>query len=110
MNLSSVVAQMGNPGQCNYVASKAGIEGMTRSMALEMASRKIRINAVAPGFIATDMTEKLSDDQKAKISERIPLGELGSPEDIAHAVAFLLSDQSTYITGQVLQVNGGLYL
>lgn len=110
VNLSSVVAQMGNPGQANYVSSKAGIEGFTRSLALEIASRNIRVNAVAPGFIATDMTEKLSDDQKEAISKNIPLGTLGAPKDIADAVAFLLSDMSRYITGQVLQVNGGLYL
>ncbi|NCN40988.1 3-oxoacyl-[acyl-carrier-protein] reductase [bacterium] len=110
VNLSSVVAQMGNPGQANYVASKAGIEGLTRSMALEIASRKIRVNAVAPGFIATDMTEKLTQDQKDRIISNIPLASLGEPKDIAGAVAYLLSDMSRYITGQVLQVNGGLYL
>lgn len=110
VNLSSVVAQMGNPGQANYVASKAGIEGFTRSLALEIASRNIRVNAVAPGFIATDMTDKLTPEQKEAISKNIPLGTLGEPKDIADAVAFLLSDMSRYITGQVLQVNGGLYL
>jgi|FLYM01.1.fsa_nt_gi 3-oxoacyl-[acyl-carrier protein] reductase len=110
VNLSSVVAQMGNPGQANYVASKAGLEGFTRSLALEIASRNIRVNAVAPGFIATDMTEKLNDDQKSTITSNIPLGTLGKPKDVADAVAFLLSDSSAYITGQVLQVNGGLYL
>lgn len=110
VNLSSVVAQMGNPGQANYVSSKAGLEGFTRSLALEIASRNIRVNAVAPGFIATDMTDKLSDDQKEVITKNIPLGTLGAPEDVADAVAFLLSDMSRYITGQVLQVNGGLYL
>lgn len=110
VNLSSVVAQMGNPGQANYVASKAGLEGFTRSLALEVASRHIRVNAVAPGFIETDMTKKLSEDQKQAIVQNIPLGTLGQPEDVAHAVAYLLSDMSHYITGQVLQVNGGLYL
>ncbi len=110
VNLSSVVAQMGNPGQANYVSSKAGLEGFTRSLALEIASRNIRVNAVAPGFIATDMTDKLTDDQKNAISKNIPLGDLGQPKDVADAVAFLVSDMSRYITGQVLQVNGGLYL
>lgn len=110
VNLSSVVAQMGNPGQANYVASKAGLEGFTRSLALEVASRNIRVNAIAPGFIATDMTDKLAEDQQKAITERVPLGSLGAPKDIADATAFFLSDMSRYITGQVLQVNGGLYL
>lgn len=110
VNISSVVAQMGNPGQTNYVASKAGMEGFTRSMALEVASRNIRVNAVAPGFIQTDMTEALDAKQKEAISAKIPLGRLGSIEDIAHAVVYLLSNESSYVTGQVLQVNGGLYM
>lgn len=110
VNISSVVAQMGNPGQTNYVASKAGMEGFTRSMALEVASRNIRVNAVAPGFIQTDMTEALDAKQKETISAKIPLGRLGSIEDIAHAVVYLLSNESSYVTGQVLQVNGGLYM
>lgn len=110
VNLSSVIAQMGNPGQANYAASKGGLEAMTRSMAMELASRNLRLNCVAPGFIATEMTEKMDDKQKQAISERIPLGRMGSPEDVAGAVAFLLSDSSQYVTGQVIQVNGGLYM
>jgi 3-oxoacyl-[acyl-carrier protein] reductase len=110
VNLSSVIAQMGNPGQANYAASKGGLEAMTRSMALEMASRNIRMNCVAPGFIGTEMTEQMDEKQKEAISTRIPLGRMGSPEDVAGPVAFLLSDASTYITGQVIQVNGGLYM
>lgn len=110
VNISSVVGQMGNPGQANYAASKAGMEGFTRSVALEVASRQIRVNAVAPGFIVTDMTHALDDKQKDAITGKIPLERLGTPEDIAQSVLFLLSDMSRYITGQVLQVNGGLYL
>lgn len=110
VNISSVVGQMGNPGQSNYSASKAGLEGFTRSVAQEIASRNIRVNAVAPGFIVTDMTDALDEKQKEAIQSKIPLQRLGSVEDIAHAVAFLLSDASPYITGQVLQVNGGLYM
>ncbi len=110
VNISSVVGQMGNPGQANYCASKAGLEGFTRSVALEVASRGIRVNAVAPGFIVTDMTEALDEKQKEAIQSRIPMGRLGSVDDIAACVAFLLSDQSAYITGQVIQVNGGLYM
>ncbi len=110
VNVSSVVGQMGNPGQSNYSASKAGLEGFTRSVALEIASRNIRVNAVAPGFIVTDMTEALDAKQKETIQSKIPLQRLGSVDDIAQSVAFLLSDASLYITGQVLQVNGGLYM
>ncbi len=110
VNVSSVVGQMGNPGQSNYAASKAGLEGFTRSVALEVASRSIRVNAVAPGFIVTDMTDAMDAKQKEAISGKIPLGRLGEVDDISHAVAFLLSDASLYITGQVLQVNGGLYM
>jgi 3-oxoacyl-[acyl-carrier protein] reductase len=110
VNVSSVVGQMGSPGQSNYAASKAGLEGFTRSVAHEIASRGIRVNAVAPGFIVTDMTDALDEKQKEAIQSRIPLQKLGSVEDVANAVAFLLSDASTYITGQVLQVNGGLYM
>lgn len=110
VNISSVVGQMGNPGQSNYAASKAGLEGFTRSVAYEVAARSIRVNAVAPGFIVTDMTDALTEAQKEMIKTKIPLGRLGSTEDIAQAVGFLLSDMSLYITGQVLQVNGGLYM
>lgn len=110
VNLSSVVARMGNPGQSNYVASKAGIEGFTRSLAQEVASRGITVNAVAPGFIDTDMTAQLSEDQIKGMLERIPLGRMGAADDVAHAVAFLASDQAGYITGETMQVNGGLYM
>ena len=109
VNISSVVARMGSSGQTNYVASKAAIEGFTSSLALELASRNITVNAVAPGFIETDMTSVLDDDQKEKIMERIPLGRMGQAKEVAAAVAFLISDDSAYITGQTLQVNGGLY-
>ncbi len=110
INLSSVVARMGNPGQSNYVASKAGIEGFTRSLAQEIASRGITVNAVAPGFIETDMTAQLEADQVQHMRERIPAGRLGSVEDIAHAVSFLASDGAGYVTGETLQINGGLYM
>jgi 3-oxoacyl-[acyl-carrier protein] reductase len=110
VNISSVVGQMGNAGQSNYSASKAGLEGFTRSVALEVASRGIRVNALAPGFIVTDMTEALDEKQKTAIQERIPMQRLGNVDDIAGAVSFLLSDMSLYITGQVLQVNGGMYM
>jgi 3-oxoacyl-[acyl-carrier protein] reductase len=110
VNLSSVVARMGNAGQSNYVASKAGIEGFTRSLGQELASRNITVNAVAPGFIETDMTAQLTQDQVTGMLERIPLGRMGSAADVAHAVAFLVSERAGYITGATLQVNGGLYM
>lgn len=110
VNMSSVVAQMGNPGQANYAASKAGLEGLTRALALEVSSRQIRVNAVAPGYIVTEMTAALDAKQQEAIQSRIPLGKLGQVRDIAAATLFLLSDESTYITGQVLGVNGGLYM
>ncbi|NWF37359.1 3-oxoacyl-ACP reductase FabG [Mariprofundus sp. KV] len=110
INISSVVAGMGNPGQLNYCASKGGVEAMTRSLAREVGSRGITVNAVAPGFIATDMTADLGDDAHAKLTGQIPLGRLGQPEDIAAAVLFLASDAAGYITGQVLHVNGGMYM
>jgi 3-oxoacyl-[acyl-carrier protein] reductase len=110
VNVTSVIGQMGNAGQANYAASKAGVEGFTRACAQEVASRSIRVNCVAPGFIVTEMTEALNEAQKEAIQGRIPLGRLGSVEDVAAATLFLLGDSSTYITGQVLQVNGGLYM
>ena len=110
VNISSVVGQMGNGGQSNYAASKAGLEGFTRATAMEVASRGLRVNAIAPGFIVTDMTDALDDKQKEAIQGRIPMQRLGSVADVAQAVSFLLSDMSLYITGQVLQVNGGLYM
>ncbi len=110
VNISSVIAEMGNPGQTNYAASKGGVEAFSRSLAKEVASRKIRVNCIAPGFITTEMTSALSEDQKKAITDAIPLGDLGTAEDVAHAVTFLLSEESRYITGQVLHVNGGLYM
>jgi len=110
INISSVVASMGNPGQLNYCASKGGIDAMTRSLAREIGSRGITVNAVAPGFIATDMTAELGDDAHQELAARIPLGRLGQPEDIAAAVKFLASDEAGYITGQVLHVNGGMLM
>ncbi|HXH64954.1 MAG TPA: 3-oxoacyl-ACP reductase FabG, partial [Mariprofundaceae bacterium] len=110
INLSSVVASMGNPGQANYCASKGGIDALTRSLAREIGSRGITVNAVAPGFIATDMTAELGEEATKRLVEQIPLARLGAPRDIAHAVLFLASDQAAYITGQVLHVNGGMYM
>jgi len=110
VNISSVVASMGNPGQLNYCASKGGIDAMTRSLAREVGSRGITVNAVAPGFIVTDMTAELGDDARHALEAQAPLGRLGSPEDIAHAVVFLASEKAAYITGQVLHVNGGMYM
>ena len=109
INVGSVVGRLGNPGQGNYVASKAGLEGFTRSLAMEVASRGITVNAVAPGFIETDMTNALSDEQSAAMLDRIPLGRMGSVDEIAATVSFLCSQHAGYITGQTLQVNGGLY-
>ncbi|HID35859.1 MAG TPA: 3-oxoacyl-ACP reductase FabG [Ghiorsea sp.] len=110
INISSVVASMGNAGQLNYCASKGGIDAMTRSMAHEVGSRGITVNAIAPGFIATAMTDELGDDAKKSLETRIPLGRLGAPEDIAAMALFLASDGGAYITGQVLHVNGGMYM
>ncbi|MGA0840271.1 MAG: 3-oxoacyl-ACP reductase FabG [Pseudomonadales bacterium] len=110
INLSSVVARMGNAGQTNYVASKAGIEGFTRALALEVASRNITVNAVAPGFIDTDMTAALSEAQIAQMRERIPLGRTGAVDEVAHAVAFLASEGAGYVTGASVPVNGGLHM
>ena len=110
VNIASVVALMGNPGQANYVASKAGIIGLTKVTAKELASRNITCNAVAPGFIQTAMTDKLNDAQREKMASVIPMKRLGEPEDVAKAVSFLLSENAAYITGQTLSVNGGMYL
>ena len=110
VNITSVVGASGNAGQANYAAAKAGVAGMTRSLARELGSRGITVNCVAPGFIATDMTEVLPEAQKAALLSQIPLGQLGKPEDIAEAVAFLASPQAGYITGTELHVNGGMYM
>jgi 3-oxoacyl-[acyl-carrier protein] reductase len=110
INISSVVAVTGNPGQANYCASKAGMIGMAKALAAEVASRGITINCIAPGFIETAMTEVLAEDQKAKLVTNIPCGKMGQPGDIATAVAFLASEESAYITGQTLHVNGGMVM
>ena len=110
VNIGSVVGLMGNPGQANYSAAKAGMVGFTRSMAREVGSRGITVNAVAPGFIETDMTHGLTEDQRKALEGQIPLERLGSPEDIAGAVVFLCSAAGAYITGEVLNVNGGMYM
>lgn len=110
INISSVVGEAGNPGQANYVASKAGLIGLTKSLAQEMSSRNITVNAVAPGFIETDMTASLSEELKANMLAHIPLKRFGKPEDIAAAVKFLASEEAGYITGAVLNVNGGMYM
>ncbi|HZN54917.1 MAG TPA: 3-oxoacyl-ACP reductase FabG [Candidatus Polarisedimenticolaceae bacterium] len=108
VNVTSVVARIGNPGQANYAAAKAGIEGFTRSLARELASRNVTVNCVAPGFIDTDMTRALGDAQREALLAQVPLGRLGAPEDIARAVAFLMSDAASYVTGITLDVNGGM--
>lgn len=110
VNISSVVGEMGNAGQINYSASKAGMFGLTKASARELAKRNITVNAVAPGFIETDMTEALSEKVKENLLQQIPLERLGHPGDVAAAVAFLVSDQAAYITGQILSVNGGMYM
>jgi 3-oxoacyl-[acyl-carrier protein] reductase len=110
INVSSVVAQMGNAGQANYVAAKAGLIGLTKAIAMEIASRNITVNAVAPGFIETPMTNVLSDKVKEELKARIPLGRLGVARDVAASIVFLASDEAAYITGHVLDVNGGMYL
>ena len=110
VNLTSVVAQTGNPGQAAYTAAKGGVISLTKTLARELASRNIRVNAVAPGYIETDMTGALSEALKEKMVEAIPLGRQGRPEEVATAVAWLASDQSSYVTGHVLNVNGGMYM
>jgi len=108
VNIASVVGVTGNPGQCNYVASKAGMIGWSKAMAQEIASRNITVNCVAPGFIATPMTDVLTDDQKARINGGIPAGRMGEPKDIAAATLYLASDEAAYVTGQTIHVNGGM--
>ena len=110
INISSVVGSMGNAGQANYCAAKAGVEGFTRSLAREIGSRSITVNSVAPGFIQTDMTHELPENVKETLLKQIPLARLGLPDEIAHAVAFLASDNASYITGETLHVNGGMYM
>lgn len=110
VNITSVVGLSGNAGQSNYAASKAGVEGFTRSIAQEVGSRSIRVNSVAPGFIVTDMTDELTEEQQNAIIGNIPMNSLGNVDDVANAVAFLLSDKARYITGHTLSVNGGLYM
>ncbi|MGC2769247.1 MAG: 3-oxoacyl-[acyl-carrier-protein] reductase [Candidatus Acidiferrum sp.] len=110
INLASVVAQMGNAGQANYVAAKGGLIGLTKAIAMEIASRNVTVNAVAPGFIETPMTDVLPDKVKEELKTRIPLGRMGTGRDVAAAIVFLASDEAGYITGHVLDVNGGLYL
>ena len=110
INISSVVGVLGNPGQANYVAAKAGVIGLTKASARELAARNINVNCVAPGFIQTDMTDKLPDDLKNSLADQIPLAKLGVAEDIANAVRFLASDAASYMTGQTIHVDGGMYM
>ena len=110
ISITSVVGASGNPGQANYAAAKAGVAGMTRALARELGSRHITVNCIAPGFIDTDMTAQLAEEQHKALLSQIPLGHLGKPSDIAHAVAYLASPQAAYVTGQELHVNGGMYM
>ncbi len=110
INITSVVGVMGNPGQANYAAAKAGMIGMSKSIAAEVAARNVTVNCVAPGFIATPMTEGLRDETKQRIQSNIPMGRIGMPQEVAAAVAFLASDEASYITGTTLHVNGGMYM
>ena len=110
ISIASIVGEMGNAGQANYAASKAGVIGFTKTVAKEYAKRGIKANAIAPGFIATAMTDELSDKVKEEMMKQIPMGKLGTPEDVADAVLFLASDASSYITGQVININGGMYM
>ncbi|WP_062197822.1 3-oxoacyl-[acyl-carrier-protein] reductase [Massilibacterium senegalense] len=110
VNIASVVGLIGNPGQANYVAAKAGVIGLTKTTAKELASRNITVNAVAPGFIATDMTDTLKGEYKEELLKQIPLARLGKPEDIAHVVAFLCTDEASYVTGQTINVDGGMVM
>lgn len=110
INISSVVGSMGNPGQSNYAAAKAGMEGFSRALAAELGSRNITVNCIAPGFIGTDMTDGLPEEQRAALLERVPLGRLGEPSEIAGVVRFLASDAAAYVTGETIHVNGGMYM
>ncbi len=110
VNITSVIGQVGGPGQANYAASKAGVEAFSKSVAQEVGSRHVRVNCVAPGFITTDMTEDLPEETKSKYISLVPLQTMGEPIDVAHSVAFLLSEKSKYITGQTISVNGGMYM
>lgn len=110
INISSVVASTGNPGQSNYVAAKCALNGLTKSLALEVATRGVTVNSISPGFIDTAMTAKLTDDQKLKITEKIPMGRMGTGDDISSLVSFLVTNEAGYITGQNIHVNGGLFL